>query len=66
MSLLRYLCLFAYSGVFYVLFVFVLYTQCGQFPWIVHFLIAPPVISIAYLKKTERAIKNGQFRNTSN
>ena len=43
MSYLRYLCLFAYSGVTHillllllVLFVFVLYNQCCQFFWIVH------------------------------
>ena len=43
MSYLRYLCLFAYSGVqhilcnVFVLFVFVLCTLCCQFIWIVHF-----------------------------
>ena len=43
MSYLRYLCLFAYSGVqhilcyVFVLFVFVLCTLCCQFLWIVHF-----------------------------
>ena len=42
MSYLCYLCWFAYSGVhvycvvFFVLFVFVLCTQCWQFLWIVH------------------------------
>jgi hypothetical protein len=42
MSYLRYFCLFAYSGVqhilccAFVLFVFVLWTLCCQFPWIVH------------------------------
>jgi hypothetical protein len=42
MSYLRYLCLFAYSGVkhilhcVFVLFMFVLCTLCFQFPWIVH------------------------------
>ena len=44
MSYLRYLCLFAYSGVqqilccVFVLIVFVLYTLNCQFLWIVHFL----------------------------
>ena len=43
MSYLRYLCLFAYSGVqhilccVFVLFVFVLCILCCQFLWIVHF-----------------------------
>ena len=43
MSYLRYLCLFAYSGVLHILccnfaeFVFVLCTRCWQFLWIVHF-----------------------------
>ena len=43
MFYLRYLCLFAYSGVqhilscVFVLFVFVLCILCCQFLWIVHF-----------------------------
>ena len=43
MSYLRYLCLFAYSGVQHILwwvfywFFFVLCTQCCQYLWIVHF-----------------------------
>ena len=45
MSYLYYFCLFVYSGVqhivccVFVLFLFVLCTQCCQFLWIVHFLL---------------------------
>jgi hypothetical protein len=45
MSYLRYLCSLAHSGVqhilccVFILFFFVLYTLCGQFLWIVTFLL---------------------------
>jgi hypothetical protein len=55
MSYLRYLCLFAHSGVkhilccLFVLFFFVLWALCYPFLWIVFFLIAPSVFSIVYI-----------------
>jgi hypothetical protein len=55
MSYLRYLCLFACSGVqhisccVFVLFFFVLCTLCCQCLWINNFLIAPSMLSNVYL-----------------
>ena len=51
MSYLRYLCLFAHSGMqcifwcVFVLFLFVLCALCCRFLWIVHFMIASSVFS---------------------
>ena len=55
MSYLRYLCLFAHSGVqhilccVFVLFFFVLCILCCQFLWIVYFWLPPSVFSNLYL-----------------
>ena len=54
MSCLRYLCLFVYSGVqhilcfVFVLCLFVLFTLCCQFLWIVHLLLLLSVFSNVY------------------
>jgi hypothetical protein len=57
MSYLRYLCLFAHSGVHHILccvfisFFVVLCTPCCQCIWIVHFFYCPSVFSNVYLKE---------------
>ena len=54
MSYLRYLCLFAYSGVqhilccIFVLFIIVLYGPCCQFLWIVYFWL-PLLYSLKFI-----------------
>jgi hypothetical protein len=58
LSYLRYLCLFAYSGVphilccVFVLFVFVLCILCYRFLWIVHFWLPLPY-SLKFLNFTK-------------
>jgi hypothetical protein len=60
-SYLQFLCLFAYSGVQYILccvfalFVFVLCTLCRQFLWIVHFCL-PLWFSLTFISYFESKV----------
>ena len=66
MSYLRYLCLFAYSGVQYILCFFILYTLCCQFLWFTPLVLSDVYSIFRLLLLARNAMNVNEYEKLSN